>query len=481
MTALDRTATDPPPSGAPANGVTVTGVPAVGMPSVRTPVAGTAVGGTPAVEVSAGNAPAVDAHPADVLAGAATGAPDGSASCGAYPGSPESPAAAGGPGSGEPARTASLCTMAATAGDLAPARSTRDGSVPRPRGGGPTAENGRDIGAGAAGGTGGELDGADGPPAQGVSGGALGAVESDVDGRSDSAAGTFDSTEGAFDASGQTAARIRAGLAARLRTAHGQGRSLAELAAACRRPVAEIRALLAEGLGADAAGPVAGPGAASATGTELFVLLQAPPSTPTDEQNVPVLRAAQAELRTVLSRRPSPSRRLRRMHPEAGGPGEPKATPRAGAGRHAEAAAPPVPSSPRSAEPEASDPPVGTVGPAAGDAAGGDAETPLGILIGGTPHLPEAAGRPGERQPVRVAAEPVRIGRGTSLVILPAWRPAIAVSVPTDHLLSATGLAVDQLADAQLSVLINPGALHDRELDPHGWQAGPAGRTGRGG
>ncbi|MFJ9953498.1 hypothetical protein [Kitasatospora sp. NPDC091207] len=410
MTALDQTATDLPPSGAPANGATVTGVPAVDVP------------------------------PVDVLAVSVTGTPDGHASCGASPGSP---ASAGAPGSGAPARTASRCTMAATAGDRAPTGSTRDGSVPRPRGDRPAAENGRDHGD----------DAADG----GVG-------------------GLSDRVAGAFDESGQTAARIRAGLAARLRTAHGQGRSLAELAAACRRPVAEIRALLAEDLGAAAAGPVAGSGSASATGAEPFVLFQPPPSTPAEERTVPVLRAARAELRTVLSRRPSPSRRLRRMHPETAGPDRPQATPRADA-----AAAAPVPSSPAPDEPTASDPPVGTVGPAAGDAAGGDAETPLGILIGGTPHLPEAVGRPEERQPVRVAAEPVRIGRGTSLVILPAWRPAIAVSVSTDHLLSATGLAVDQLADAQLSVLINPGALHDRELDLHGWQAGPAGRTGRAG
>ncbi|MEV0531257.1 hypothetical protein [Kitasatospora sp. NPDC050463] len=349
--------------------------------------------------------------------------------------------------------------MTETVGDLAAAGSARGGSVPQPRGGEAAGERDRDLGGGVdAGGDGGDGGGG---AVRGVSGGAA----------------------DAFDGCGQTAARIRAGLADRLRTAHSQGRSLAELAAACRRPVAEIRALLAEGL----AGVEAGSRAASesvsesasaypsafpsVSDTEPFVPLRAPAG----ERAVPVLRAAQAELRTVLSKRPSPSRRLRRMHPAATGPDRPQDSPGTEVAPSAFVLLPLTPHGSQT-----SDPLIDTVEPAAGDGTGGTAETPLGILIGGTPHLPEAVGRPDERQPVRVAAEPVRIGRGTSLVVLPAWRPAIAVSVSTDQLLSATGLTVDQLADAQLSVLINPGALHDRELDLHGWRSGRAGRRGGG-
>ncbi|MGV9270688.1 hypothetical protein ACWDRR_39320 [Kitasatospora sp. NPDC003701] len=411
MTALDQTATDLPSSGAPVNDVTANGAAVIGTPAAGASTAGSAVDGSTA------------------------GASDGSASR----------AAGGAQGDGAPAPTGPAdprCSLAPTAGDLAPAGPAPEGSVPQPRGGEVAGESGRGLD-----------DGVD--AGLGVAGEARGA-----------------SGGGASEQSGQTAARIRAGLADRLRTAHSQGRSLADLAAACRRPVAEIRALLAEGLaGADAGSP-ADAGPASAPGTELFVRLQAP--APAGDRTVPVLRAAQAELRTVLSKRPSPSRRLRRMHPEAAGPDRPQGSP----GTEATASAlvpPPV----ASGGTEAPDRFVETAEPAAGDSTGGEAETPLGILIGGTPHLPEAVSRPDERQPVRVAAEPVRIGRGTCLVILPAWRPAIAVSVSTDLLLSATGLTVDQLADAQLSVLMNPGALHDRELDLHGWRSGPPGRAGR--
>ncbi|AUY51686.1 hypothetical protein C2142_25275 [Streptomyces sp. CB01881] len=257
-------------------------------------------------------------------------------------------------------------------------------------------------------------------------------------------------------------------MAERLRTAHGQGRSIAELAAACRRPVAEIRELLAEGAGS-AAGPGAGSGTDTGTGTGGgadvggFTRLQSPETA--EERTVPVLRAAQEELRTLRAKRPSPSRRLRRMHPEVETAGE------AGNAKKRGATASAVPPNAAPAEPAAAAP--------FGEAVPATAETPLGILIGGSPNLPDAAGRPEERQPVRVKAELVRAGRGTALVVLPAWRPAIAVSVPTDHLLQATGLDLGRLADAQLSVLINPGALHDRELDLHGWQSGPTGRPGR--
>ncbi|WP_395296126.1 hypothetical protein ACF9IK_23695 [Kitasatospora hibisci] len=212
-----------------------------------------------------------------------------------------------------------------------------------------------------------------------------------------------------------------------------------------------------------------------ADGALRFVHLQ-PPVEPARDRAVPVLRAAQEEPRAVPTRRPSPSRRLRRMHPgtapaSRAGVGEPGAT-----WASAATAASGDATVDRAAGAAGRGPGAGAGGaggPAAGSAAPAGAETPLGILIGGTPNLPEA------RRAIRVTAELVKVGRGTVLVVLPAWRPAIAVSVPTEQLLHATGLGFDRLAGTQLSVLINPDALHDRELDLHGWQAGPAGRPGR--
>ncbi|WP_327677085.1 hypothetical protein [Kitasatospora sp. NBC_00458] len=207
-------------------------------------------------------------------------------------------------------------------------------------------------------------------------------------------------------------------------------------------------------------------GAVTVTGAPViadvtgFVRLQQPPAA--EDRTVPVLRAAQEELRNAVTRRPSPSRRLRRMHPQAPGTGPAKPA-RTRAGRAPDVAAAPDP-----------DRTGGAPAPQAPAA-----ETPLGILISGTPNLPETAGHPEERLTIRATAELVRLGRGTCLVVLPAWRPAIAVSVPTEQLLTATGLAFDELADAPLSVVINPGALHDRELELRDWRAGTPGRPGR--
>ncbi|WP_344447124.1 hypothetical protein, partial [Kitasatospora nipponensis] len=97
-------------------------------------------------------------------------------------------------------------------------------------------------------------------------------------------------------------------------------------------------------------------------------------------------------------------------------------------------------------------------------------EAPLGILIGSLrPPAPPAV-RPEENRARRVAAQLIRIGRGTTLAVLPAWRPSIAISVPPELLLPATGLTFEQLGRAVLTVLINPEALHDRELRPRDWQ-----------
>lgn len=219
---------------------------------------------------------------------------------------------------------------------------------------------------------------------------------------------------------------------------------------------------------------------------------------------VPAQRSVREEPRVLVSRRPSPSRRLRRMHPQAAqsgqgataretaasgpaGTGLPGATgwaqERTGAtGTAAQepsfgAGAPGTPGAPGGLDAGSA-----VVDAAVGHSAGTSwAEPPLGILIGAGPGPAELFGRPEERAPVRVAARPIRVGRGTCLVVLPSWRPAIAVSVSTEQLLSATGLAFDQLVDARLTVLMNPAALHDRELELHGWEPAPAGRSRRGG
>ncbi|MFE7526155.1 hypothetical protein ACFU7Y_10575 [Kitasatospora sp. NPDC057542] len=306
-----------------------------------------------------------------------------------------------------------------------------------------------------------------------------------------------------------TTSRLRAAFTDRLRAAHAQGRSVAELADACRRPAAEVRALL--GLAAD--GPAvpgaSTDGAAGATGTPDgpegvgaeagFVRFGPAAAPPEGGPSVPAPRPVHEEPRILGSRRPSPSRRLRRMHPQAVQTGQgataretaatgpnrtdlPDATGRADERAGTAGAATQAPSFEAGAGAGIGVGGSGGAGPAAtGPAAGASwAEPPLGILIGGSPVPAEGLGRPEERAPVRVAAEPIRVGHGTCLVVLPSWRPAIAVSVSTEQLLSATGLGFEQLAGAQLTVLMNPAALHDRELELHGWESAPAGRTRRG-
>ncbi|MFD4656668.1 hypothetical protein ACFWP2_13695 [Kitasatospora sp. NPDC058444] len=223
--------------------------------------------------------------------------------------------------------------------------------------------------------------------------------------------------------------------------------------------------------------------------------------------SVPAQRSVREEPRFLGSRRPSPSRRLRRMHPQAAQSGQgataretaasgpagtglpgatgwaqerPGATGAAAQGSSFGAGTPGTPGT--QGAPGVLDAGSAVVDAAIGHSAGASwAEPPLGILIGAGPGPAEVFGRPEERAPVRVAARPIRVGRGTCLVVLPSWRPAIAVSVSTEQLLSATGLGFDQLIGARLTVLMNPAALHDRELELHGWEPGPAGRSRRGG
>ncbi|MEV7772490.1 hypothetical protein [Kitasatospora sp. NPDC086791] len=320
-----------------------------------------------------------------------------------------------------------------------------------------------------------------------------------------------------------TAARLRSAFAERLRAARAQGRSVAELAAACRRPVAEVQALLGEATGDGADAPAvlvpddgreagAGVGAEAVDGTEVevgtgtgtgrgvevgFVRFPSAAAPPEDGPSPSTRRPPREELRPPGSRRPSPSRRLRRMHPRTAPDGqeatarETAATARAGTDLHgtaawtgelAEATGTMAAQVPFGADTTtAITPGTGTSPAGAPRAEAPHAEPPLGILIGGSPGQPGSVGRPEERVPVRVPAEPIRVGRGTSLVVLPSWRPAIAVSVSTEQLLAATGLSFAQLPGSRLTVLMNPSALHDRELELHGWEPCPAARGRRGG
>ncbi|WP_329495068.1 hypothetical protein [Kitasatospora herbaricolor] len=299
-----------------------------------------------------------------------------------------------------------------------------------------------------------------------------------------------------------TADNLRTGLGARLRTAYEQGATVAELAAACRRTVAETRdLLLAAGtdLSHRARPPAPGdPGTRPARSSEQRSEQRSAqqysdqrPDQRSDQRSAqqpgrwpgqrsdrsgaqpaerdepapatgrsgrgarpanrwaPAVHAATAapKVEPAPAKRPSPARRLSRLHPRPQG----------------DTAAPPAPTEhggPATVRPE----PV--------------SETPLGILIGGTPNLPEPENRPQERRYVLAEARMIRPGHGTSLVVLPSWRPAIAVSVPTEQLLAATGLEYGQLPCVVLSVFINPEALHDRELGLHGWRVRPARRGG---
>ncbi|MET8540095.1 hypothetical protein ABZW03_05495 [Kitasatospora sp. NPDC004799] len=317
-----------------------------------------------------------------------------------------------------------------------------------------------------------------------------------------------------------TTARLRAAFTDRLRAAHARGRSVAELAEACRRPVAEVRALLGGDANAEAdtdtdAEAVGGPtvpgastGRAAAApdtlggpdggGAEAGFVRFGSAAAPSDGgPSVPAPRPVREESRILVSRRPSPSRRLRRMHPQTAQTGQ-EATARETAASGPTGTGLPGPSGwPDSPAGAAGAPArVPSFGAGTGTGVGGSdptgvfatapsagaawAEPPLGILIGGSSEPAEASGRPEERAPVRVVARAIRVGRGTCLVVLPSWRPAIAVSVSTDQLLSATGLGFEQLVGARLTVLMNPAALHDRELELHGWEPAPPGRPRRG-
>ncbi len=236
---------------------------------------------------------------------------------------------------------------------------------------------------------------------------------------------------GGQDVEAATAANLLSALAARLRAAYEQGTDISGLAAASHQSTAEVRMLLQQ---AGAALPPEGQ-------DRVTPVRQPGRPTPEAQQSRP-------------ARRPTPSRRLSRLHPRT----EPDPADRA-----ATPAEPPAPPEVRSAAFSSSD------------------RTPMGILIGASPTYSEPPAQPEDRHPRRVPARVIRVGRGTCLVVLPSWRASIAVSVPTELLVRATGLSPDQLAAAQLTVLMNPEALHDRELDLHEWQSEPElpGKRGR--
>ncbi|GAA2120563.1 hypothetical protein GCM10009759_69570 [Kitasatospora saccharophila] len=111
------------------------------------------------------------------------------------------------------------------------------------------------------------------------------------------------------------------------------------------------------------------------------------------------------------------------------------------------------------------------VGPGREDGSPDPLGVPMGVLIGGSPGAAEATGPAGRAPDRRVSAQLLRFGSGTCQVVLPDWRPAIAVSVPTEQLQRSTGLGPEELRSALLSVVINPEAVHDRELGMRDWQA----------
>ncbi|MBO1420167.1 hypothetical protein J0670_36930, partial [Streptomyces sp. FH025] len=109
-----------------------------------------------------------------------------------------------------------------------------------------------------------------------------------------------------------TAERLRAAFADRLRAARAEGRSVTDLAAACRRSAEEVRTLLGEPAEDDPSGegdPSGGVGPEA-------VRLRQPSAPPEGDRPSPTPRSAREEVRSYGSRRPSPSRRLRRMHPQ---------------------------------------------------------------------------------------------------------------------------------------------------------------------
>ncbi|MBB4925607.1 hypothetical protein [Kitasatospora kifunensis] len=308
---------------------------------------------------------------------------------------------------------------------------------------------------------------------------------------------------GRRDPGAATTANLRAGLASRLRSAYEQGADLDELATASHQSTAEVEQLLTLAgidLAADRPRPPAALGRTRPDGTALdrteAVPVQPdglPGELPADLDEAPGSaagaddgwRPSSARPRPRI-RRPAPPRRLV-LRPGSAERREPVNS----ANDAAAAAAPGTPVAPDSAAGTATD--DGTTladaltleaqraaeAAEAAETSGSGTEAPLGILIGGPRPMPTSAGRLEAQRSRRVTAQLIRVGRGTTLAVLPSWRPSIAISIPTESLLNATGLSYEELGRAELTVLINADALHDRELRPRDWQVTPDHGSGR--
>ncbi|PYC77499.1 hypothetical protein C7C46_18615 [Streptomyces tateyamensis] len=257
------------------------------------------------------------------------------------------------------------------------------------------------------------------------------------------------------DTGDPTTTKLLTGLASRLRAAYEQGAELDDLAMASHQSVAEVRELLTLA-GADPSEPVnhgvvPPPRSGSADG-----MVPQPPA------------AAEGWVSSIGRPRPrirrqAPARRMRAVG-SAGpvGSGGPEVNGPVAAEAATMAAAPSAPapvSEPRSA-------PAAPLAPEAIRP-----EAPLGVLIGSPRPAVVAAARTEELANRRVNAKIIKVGQGTTLAILPSWRSSIAISVPTELLVSSTGLTREELRQAELTVVVNLEALHDRELRPRDWQA----------
>ncbi|WP_329564242.1 hypothetical protein [Kitasatospora sp. NBC_01266] len=301
------------------------------------------------------------------------------------------------------------------------------------------------------------------------------------------------------DPGAATTANLRAGLASRLRAAYERGAELSELAAASHQSVAEVEQLLVQaGVDPSAERPFrSAPGRTAGAvpaprDRAVEALAGGEPQTYGDGASGDGARGDGEPTGPVGLWRPSPPRprpRIRRPAPPrrtalrngSTNPGEDTETRPEATGAEVVAAAAGI---------ELVD--AALVDTAMVDTAMVDGEAveapaapvpPLGILIGGPRAVPGSVGRAEEQRCRRVTAQLIRVGRGTTLAVLPSWRPSIAISVPTELLLAATKLSFEELGRAELTVLINSDALHDRELRPREWQVTPehgAGRRRRG-
>ncbi len=285
-----------------------------------------------------------------------------------------------------------------------------------------------------------------------------------------------------------TAANLRAGLASRLRSAYEQGVPLEELAAACHQPVAEVRELLRQA-GADPNAPL------EVAGDREAGVVPQQRDGRGESLSDPETWIGSAPRPRPRVRRPAPIRRAPRFTSARGGEatggrpyqddpqgwaltpgGEPGlgGFSEDGTRDAAESETLTAASLPQQPAEGPDGLPVDGSGDdtALGDDQPAGGEPQLGILIGGSGRSAEPPTRT-SNQRRRVRAEVIRAGRGTTLTLLPSWRSSITLSVPTESLLSATGLSYQELPGAELSVEINPNALHDRELRPTGWQVGP--------